>query len=122
MARLYGQNPPEERFAGHYASVNDLIWKQVERALRDGVDVIIDCGFWTRESRDAARECVSAAGGTPKFYSVACPESVMRARTIELSKHPPPDSLWIDENAFDKLKAGFEAMNDDEEYQLIDGA
>jgi predicted kinase len=121
MVRLYGQNPPQERFSGYLARIDDLIWRQAEKVLRTGCDVILDCGFWTRESRDNARHRVRAAGGAPKFYSVVCPEGVMRERTLARSRCPPKDSMWIDAAAFESLQAGFEAMQDDEDHVCIDG-
>ena len=121
MARLYGQNPPEELFYEYFQRVDALLWQQASSVLRVGGDVILDSGFWSRESRDVARDRVLAGGAIPKFYSILCSEDVMRARTIERSENPPSDSLWINEAAFDKLKAGYEPMSTDEDYVGIDG-
>ncbi|MDX1507436.1 MAG: AAA family ATPase [Woeseiaceae bacterium] len=121
MVRLHGWNPPAEQFAERMAQVMNLIWDEATRELEAGNDVILDFGFWTRESRDAARRRVSSIGAVAKFYSFFCPKSIMKARTLERSKRPSTDSLWIDEPAFDKLLARFEPMDDDEEYVRVDG-
>lgn len=51
MARLYGQNPPEDKFAEYFDRVDALLWQQALSVLRVGSDVIMDIGFWSRESR-----------------------------------------------------------------------
>lgn len=121
MVRLYGWNPPEEHFKEYQLQIEHLIWAEARLAVRAGRDVILDFGFWTRESRDEARNRVRSIGATAKFYAVYCPRRTMRARTLERSKRPATDSLWIDGAAFDKLMAAFEPMQDDEAFVRIDG-
>jgi predicted kinase len=121
MVRLHGWNPPEEHFSEYQAQVVNLIWDEAARVISAGTDVILDIGFWTRGSRDEARDRARAAGATVKFYGVFCPLEIMRARALERSKSPKTDSLWIDGPGFDKLNAAYEPMQDDEEYVRIDG-
>jgi len=122
IARLYGNNPPEALFENCLTLVEELIWQTAKSVLDTGSDVILDFGFWSQQSRNAARDRVAAAGAVAKFYRISCPEHIMRARTLERSANLPVDSLWIDEPAFDKLKAKFEPMQDDEDFDEIDGA
>jgi predicted kinase len=121
MVRLHGWNPPEEHYSEYFAQVESLIWDEAAREIRAGADVILDFGFWSRESRDEARNRVRSIGAVAKFYEIFCPEQIMRARALERSKSPSTDSLWIDRAAFDKLIAALEPMQDDEEFVRIDG-
>jgi predicted kinase len=121
MVRLHGWNPPEERFSEYRAEVEELIWHEATRELHAGTDVILDMGFWTRDSRDEARIRVLSAGAIARFYDVSCPRQLMRARALKRSERPSIDSLWIDGAAFDKLIAEFEPMREDEEFVQIDG-
>ena len=121
MAGLYGQNPPEELFGTYFERVENLIWQMAVSVLRAGGDVILDLGFWSRESRNTARDRVAAASAVAKFYSISCPEQIMRARVLARSVNPPVDSLWINMAAYDKLKAGIEPMQNDEDFVRIDG-
>ncbi|MEL7185123.1 MAG: AAA family ATPase, partial [Pseudomonadota bacterium] len=114
-------NPPEEHFAQFTAEVQDLIWAEAERTVAAGQDVIFDFGFWTRESRDEARRRVLLIGASPTWYSVECPHETMRARALERSRSPKTDSMWINGPGFDKLMRSFEPMQDDEDYEPIDG-
>ena len=121
MASLYGTKPPEPEYRANFARVEELIWQKAEEIVRDGGDVIIDFGFWTRASRDAARARAAAAGAAATFYNISCPREVALARTMRRSENPPPDSLWIDRAAFDKFDALFEPMQDDEDFETVQG-
>jgi predicted kinase len=121
MISLFGQQPEASRFSDYYARVESLIWKMAEDVLRVERDVILDSGFWSRRTRDLARDRILSFGATPKFYALSCPEAMMRARTLERSENPPLDSFWIDENAFDTLRRRFEPMQPDEEFTCVDG-
>ncbi len=120
MARIYGSRPPETEYRANFSRVEELIWKRAEAIVRDGGDVIIDFGFWTRESRDVARDRIAAAGGVARFYDIACSRELALERTMRRSENPPPDSLWIDRAAFDKFDALYEPMQADEEFVTID--
>ncbi len=118
---MYGPCPPEEPYRRNFALVENRIWEQAEALVAKGTDVILDFGFWSRESRDLARDRALAAGAVPRFYNVSCPRQVALDRTLERSSNPPPESLWIDLPAFEKLDALFEPMEDDEEYLTVPG-
>ena len=121
MVKLYGPNQPEDDYRECFVRVESLIWEMAEAALRAGTDVILDFGFWSRDSRDIARDRVEAAGAVARFYSLTCPRSVAMDRTLTRSVNPPADSLWIDRAAYEKLDALFEPMQDDEEFVLVQG-
>ncbi len=122
IVRLYGQRPPEDRYAEYYARVEAMLWQRALSVLRAGSDAIMDFGFWSRKSRDTARAKVLAVDAVPRFYSISCPVGLARERTIRRSENPPADSLWIDAAAFDKLMEDYEPMGEDEIYDAIDGA
>ena len=122
MIRMYGPNPPESRFEEYFVNVENLVWNEAERMLKAGRDVIVDAGFWTRESRDIARGRIAGVGAVAKFYSIICPRDVMLARTLKRSGRRDGIALWIDESAFAKLISRFEPMQADEEFTVVDGA
>ena len=69
MVKLYGWNPPEKHYEAYFARVENLIWEEATLVIHAGTDVILDFGFWTRESRDASRKRVCAIGAAAKFWS-----------------------------------------------------
>ncbi len=121
MVSLYGHSPPEDEFPALLVRVESLIWELAKDMVRVNCDVILDHGFWSRESRELGRERVQSFGAIPRFYAVSCPRDIMKARTLKRSENPPGDSMWIDEPAFEKFWAGFEPMGSDEEFTHVDG-
>lgn len=122
MHRLCGPTPRKEEFVSLYDRVESLIWQYAIGLLERNLDVIIDSGFWTRASRDLARERVVGAGAQPLLYRITCPEVTMRRRVAARSRDVPEDSLWIDDAAFELFKARFESLDEDESFIDIDGA
>ena len=121
IRKLYGRAPPEDAYPEYYRRVEDLIWATAAGVLASGSDVVLDLGFWTRESRDTARERIASIGSNASFYSVVCPRETMLSRTLARSEDPPPDSMWVDRPAFEKFWRRFEPMGDDETFTRIDG-
>lgn len=122
MHRLYGPNPPAEQFETLRRRVDELIWRLASELLARGVDVILDFGFWSRFSRDDARRRVAGAGAACRLYQVSCDEQTLRSRVARRSADLPPDSLWINQAAFEEFKARFEPLGDDEPRIQVDGA
>lgn len=120
MVALYGHSPSEDQFPAYLVRIESLIWDLAKDVLRVKRDVILDFGFWSRESRDLARERVLSFNAIPRFYGVSCPADVMKARTLARSENPPADSMWIDEAAFDKLMKRFEPMGPDEAFTRVE--
>ena len=118
---MYGQTPPEEDYGEIFVRVENLIWDVALSAVGAGTDVILDFGFWSRESRNVDRNRASAAGAVAKLYYISCPRRIARSRTLDRSRNPPLDSLWIDRAAYDKLDALFEPLRKDEEFIAIQG-
>ncbi|MBV6628165.1 MAG: ATP-binding protein [Rivularia sp. (in: Bacteria)] len=119
MVKLYGHNPDEERFSDYYNRISDLIWNLTMQLLGLDRDVILDFGFWSRKSRDEARYKAKIANAEVKFYFVTCSEEVIRKRVAKRNSNLTNDSLWIDENAFELFKQSYEALEEDENYILI---
>jgi len=52
------------------------LWQETEKALADGKDVILDFGFWARESRDHARGKAKAIGAEVKHHYIHVPDHI----------------------------------------------
>lgn len=121
MHSLYGENPPADQFFELYDRVDAMIWTYVLRLLELGQDVIMDSGFWTRDVRDKARQRVKDADAEARLYFIDTPEDVMRERMLRRSDALPPDSLLINNGAFESFKSRFEPLQADEKHVHIDG-
>jgi len=119
MVKLYGVNPPEEKFANYIARIEDLIWQLTSQVLLLEKDVILDFGFWERASRDEAREKAKTLNADTKLYFISTSEQLMRHRVLQRTKDLPEGALVIDENAFELFKSRFEPLGEDEKHVTI---
>ena len=114
MTRLYGDDPPVERFEDFYRRVYQQVGEIWSRCLELGVDVVLDFGFWNRLERDATIAKIVALGGEARLYRLSCPEDEtwwrVESRNIDLR-----GSLYISRNTFEILETRFEPLADDEE-------
>jgi len=119
MIALYGQNPPAAQFEEYRNKTAGLVWAVAARTLELGQDVILDFGFWSRESRDDARQKVCAVGATPVLYDVSCTDAAIRERVLRRAAELPEHSLYIDAEAIKTLQKQFEPLENDESHQLV---
>ncbi|GAA5511539.1 hypothetical protein Dcar01_00250 [Deinococcus carri] len=113
MVALYGQDPPAELFPVYHARVMAVMEAQWTRALELGVPVILDHGFWTRESRDALRAKAAALGVPLTLYALTLPEEEARRRVRE--RNEQVGTLYIADATFELFRARFEPLGAEEE-------
>ena len=121
MTRLYGEDPPADQFAERLERVFALLDDQWVRVVHCGVDVVLDYGFWTRASRDLARQRAGEVGATCRLYALQCSEATARERCRRRNASLQ-GSLYIAANTFDVLKARFEPLAADEPHVVINTA
>lgn len=119
MSRLYGEDPPADRFSELYRSVADQIADLWPKCVRLHVDVVLDLGFWSRAQRDEVRQTAAALGASCRLYALTCPDEIAWAR-IEQRNRALSGSLFISRPTFELLKARFEPLADDEDAISLD--
>ncbi len=83
------------------------------QALVAGVDVVLDCGFLTREQRDAGRAFAASAGVPHRLYWVRAETSVRRERVLSRNRdHGETFAVHVRDDMFDSLP--FEPPSGDE--------
>lgn len=120
MVTLHGTNPPEAIFRPQAERVWTLIWEQARRVLHTGTDVVIDGGFWTRASRDEARQRASEWAVAVKFYGMRCPLEEARRRVLARTAAMPTGALEITGPTFDVLAAKLEPVGADEKVEWVE--
>lgn len=120
MVRLFGNTPPKDKFEEYDKKMTSLARDMAIECLKSGADVIIDEGFWEKETRNEIKERVIKAGAIPKIYYLKVPHEVMKARTLKRTGEPPVDSFTIDEESFNHYWKFFQPPNEDEEFILIE--
>lgn len=120
MHRLFGANPPAGRFREYHAQVTAMIWDLTGKAVRSNRDVILDFGFWTKQSRDDARVRAASLGARVRLYSVICDEHTILSRLRERSRSLDVESLPIDEHGFRAVAATCEPPGPEEQAMSVE--
>lgn len=98
-----------------WSTLNKL-WPQL---LRQEVDVILDFGFWSRQSRDEARRLTNAAGATAVLYQLHCSDEVAFERCMRRNRDADA-VFFFDPSAYDYLKVRFEPLGSDEDFISVE--
>ena len=118
VTALSDEDPPVQLIQKHFDVVDAIIEHYWPRCLELGLDVILEDGFWSRESRDKARAKIASIGATFKLYYLSCPEEIawerIQKRNLNLN-----GSFFFNRNAFDTLRHRFEPLGPDEEHVEI---
>ena len=92
MGPLFGTGDDEPK----RAVVEALMWDVAARALRLGVDVILDFGFWGREERAGFRERAAALGARTDVKFLDVPRDELIRRVVERNAALPPDTFRVE--------------------------
>ncbi len=118
MVKLFGVNPPAEKFSEYYDSVLGIMEGYWNQLILMQIDVVLDFGFWNRSYRDTVRKKVKECGGIPKLLSFSISEDSARERCEKRNQRLRGDFLIINET-FDVLKERFQLLGEDEDYMEI---
>jgi predicted kinase len=113
MARLFGDDPPEESFPEKAEAILELLEPLWMRCLSLGVDVVLDYGFWGRKERDEVRAIVERLGASACLYRLHCPDDEARRR-IDARNQADRRCLHIAPATYDALRTRFEPLEADE--------
>jgi predicted kinase len=118
MAERYGRNLPEPEFRQKWKEIDADIWRWTAEYVRKGRDVILDYGFWTRESRREACEKAEKTGASVVFHQLVCDMETARQRVLKRTKENPRE-LFIDGNCFDLFAAQYTPVQKGENDNVI---
>lgn len=110
MERIVGDGHNSEK-----RKVVDAIQLEIaEQALRLGIDVILESGFWSRRERDECRAIAKAAGATAKLYFLNVPRDELARRLEKRNKNLPPNTFRVTAADLDEWIPLFEAPTPEE--------
>lgn len=91
------------------------IWSEAAALTAAGEDVILDIGFWSRTSRDDARQRAREMGAAVTLHHVVAPDEVLRER-LRLRRGVIAESNLRN---FDSLKSHYEPPGADEHAVVV---
>jgi hypothetical protein len=113
MSRLFGPDPHAETFRAKETAILELMEPLWSKCLSQGVDVVLDFGFWRRIQRDRVRRLAGEVGANAVLYHVTCDDSEARRRIAGRNTRDS-EGLYIAPETFDVLRPEFEALEPDE--------
>lgn len=119
MIHFYGTNPKVDDFENYHDRVKDMIWQMTREFVARDQSVILDYGFWTRQSRDEYRNKVKELSAEVILYALPSDFQVCKNRALKRTVEMPAGALVIDENALNLFWQKFEAIQDDEDFHKV---
>jgi predicted kinase len=115
IARLYGPRLTPPALDWCRDPVEAVQWELAERALRLGVNVVLDFGFWSRAEREEFRARAAALGAGSELHFLDVPRAELSARVAERAgAEPPAGTFPVTEAQLDAWWQVFEPPRADE--------
>lgn len=111
MLEKYGRTP--ENFAQAFQETDDAIWKETANAISAGQDVILDYGFWEKETRKKVQEKALKLTPNVLWHQLICDIDVAKQRVLKRTQDNP-NELFIDENCFNDRLRRYQPITEDE--------
>lgn len=112
ITERYGRNLSVEEIRNANLAVKEEIWKEVEAAIQQEQDVILDYGLWKKQQRIELVQKVKKLGGKPVVYEIICDPAVMKQRAL---KRDERGNINITSERYDMYCDRFEPMEEDED-------
>ncbi|MBR4932477.1 MAG: ATP-binding protein [Alphaproteobacteria bacterium] len=77
---LFSKQECEQNWDECFSKTISAIWEQTAVYAQINKDVIIDMGFWTRVSRDTAKEQAKILGADAILYYIYAPDEILKKR------------------------------------------
>lgn len=111
MLKRFGRDPKD--FDTAYQECDDYIWQETVKFIQMGQDVILDYGFWDKETRKRVQEKASKLTPNVLWHQLICDLEVAKKRVLKRTEENP-DELFIDENCFNLRLNLYQPITDDE--------
>ena len=117
ILKKFGRDPKD--FQKAYQEADDYIWQEAAKLIQAGRDVILDYGFWEKETRRKVQ--AKALKLTPDilWHRLICDLDTAKQRVLKRTRDNP-DELWIDEACFDDRLRRYEPIDEDKHLNVED--
>ena len=120
--RLIGNDPTIDGYAQWDRKIIDLSRDVAFYLAGKGIDVILDEGFWEKETRDEMRRRAEAIGAKVVLYYLETPLETIRERVVGRNTTLTKDSFQISRGLLDTYLKDWQPPSEDEDYILASEA
>jgi predicted kinase len=113
--KIFEKKDYETNWEKCFADTMNILWNKTVENLKNGKSVILDMGFWDKESRDFARMIAKQNGADFKHYYIFTPDNVAKARISSRKGKIAENNI----KNFDEIKKLFCPPDDDEIHTVI---
>lgn len=115
VMRNFTKEEYENNWEECFSKAEEALWKKIYKCAKNNQNVVFDVGFWTRQSRDNARNRAQEIGITPVLYYIYAPDEILKQRIATR-----PGSIAANNiKKFDSIKQMFEVPQSDEDFIQI---
>ena len=116
--RFIGNDPTIDGYAEWDRKIIDLSRDVAFYLVGKGIDVIMDEGFWEKETRDEMRRRADAIGAKVVMYYLETPIETIRERVVGRNNNLTGDSFKISREMLDSYLKDWQPPTEDEDYIL----
>lgn len=117
--RLIGNDPTIDGYPEWDSKITGLSRDFAFYLAEKGIDVILDEGFWERETRDEMRKRTHAIGAKLVMYYLDTPIEAIRERVLGRNNNLTKESFEISREMLDDYLKYWEPPMEDEEFILV---
>jgi predicted kinase len=117
--KLYGADAKFITGFDPQVRVKEVMWQVAEQALKLGISVVLDWGFWKRSERDDFREKSGSIGSSCKVIYLELSKEDCLKRTIERNKELDSLSVKINLDEFEQWWQSFETPVEEDVEKVI---
>jgi len=115
---IIGNDPTIDGYAEWDTKIIELSRNVAFQLAEKGIDVIMDEGFWEKETRDKMKRRIEAIGAQVVLYYLDTPIETMRERVVRRNNNLTKESFKISREMLDNYLKYWEPPSEDEDYVL----
>jgi len=115
---LIGNDPTIDGYAEWDTKIIGLSRNVAFQLAEKGIDVIMDEGFWERETRAEMKRRIEAIGAKEVLYYLETPIETIRERVVGRNNNFIKESFKISREMLDNYLKYWEPPGEDEDYVL----
>jgi predicted kinase len=113
-----GNDPTSDGYAEWDTKIIELSRNVAFQLADKGIDVIMDEGFWEKETRAEMKRRIEAIGAKEVLYYLDTPIETIRERVIGRNNNITKDSFKISREMLDNYLTHWQPPSEDEDYIL----